>query len=502
MLKFNKPSWGPENTNLDYTFLMAGETPISKPIDLTGHTLTGLSPERSDALKLDFVERVRGQTRQRRKTIRKSEILEWTMNIGLSTGGKIWTPVMQKARLGLSGCPTDFYLIRDCPPSNEHAHAWIYIDGQIDEPEPVNDPVVASGTGDFVDEQAPVSLSKRQLMYAVGGFRRYVASAELYAVEFFGEDCTGCSDVINANIIAVGGNGTAAMLVVRTTDRFANVTTPNTSAAATGSIGQDVHSNGDLIIIPFSNDVLAEAASGGVLVSSNSGTTLTAAASLPAVTPPALWGATGLPGIYYICGGNTGAQSVLYESTNGNTWTSVSSPALPSTKALLAIDADTEEGNIYIVGESGTMLKGTIAGGATVVSALTPPGSPGHLRAVKVLGTDHVAIAGANGYYAETFDGGTNWTRPIVNAGTDTIYSIAGDRFRTMMGAAEKVDMRDVISEFDYNLQTLQEGVILADNVRGMAMAEDEEGFNTFVAVTDNNSGSDVIVFEPFHPGA
>ena len=495
--------WGDEITNASYSLLMAASNPADKPILLEQHAVNSVSAERVDALFKEYFELVNGENRPRRKVLRRGFVQGWTWNLvhGL---GAIWTPSLQLSRGATAQETRDFYFRFNCPSNDDAAHAWIYPESVVDESEPLVDPVVSSG-GEVLSEQSPVNSPRRLLIYNPKAYERVtVSSVPMYAVAFMTSDCNSAEAEPYSAILAAGGDGAGDITLLRSYDRFATYDTLDTSIVADGSLPSDLYTEGNLIIMPWTDAALATAAAGGIAVSVDRGESVVAA-TLPA-SPGPIWGVTKFGNTYIAVGGATGAQATMFESTDGKTWTAVSNANLPATSALLAIDANPDTGEAFAVGEDGTCLKITISANAFAITVLDPTDTGDEdLHSVKVFGvhkgSTHVSVGGASGFYAESVDGGATWTEPPTTAGgSDVVRAIGGDRVRAAIGAATALAFRDILTSNEYEDKTLEDGATIGGSIWDISSGRDNfNGFNYFAAVT-NAANGEIIVCQPPTP--
>lgn len=503
-VRYLPPQWGPTlnsqagNTNLDYQLLMRADDPLTSPIDLTGHAITGMSAERQEALKADYIERVNGQNVSRRSTIRQGQVLEWTFTLGHGSKGAIWTPTLQKS-FDSTLCPTDFFQKKNCSPNADEAHAWIYHDVIIDESEPASDPVVITG-GEVVTQQSPCTSTKRSIMYGIGAYPRPDGTQPYYDVTFLSPDCPGCGAIPNSDLVAVGGDGSSTMLVAKSSDRGGTVEELDTSAFGAGIIGNTVVNQGSVLVIGYSDDVLASATDGGVAVSVDLENLVEATVD---TSFGPIWGASAIPGLFMVVGGPSGGQSTAFISVDGSNYEEIESANLPATQAALAVAADPDTGAFYVVGEGGLCLKGQISGEGFVFTALTPTNiGSDDLFSVHVFAKDFIGVGGEDGYFAISTDGGSTWLVPTTNAGTNTVHAIAGDRYRLVIGADDQIGMADILSNFAFENIVLKNAATLTGPVRGIAMSKDQKtGFNYFAIVSADAAG-ELLVAQPAHPNA
>lgn len=495
-MAFNPPFWGDTQTSKDYEMFMGAASPIDEPISLVGHSLTGLTPELIDPVTVQEVEKVRGKIVNIRRTLRAAEQIALTGTIGF--GHKLWTPAMQAARRAGSACEVIFYAVRLCPSDTDQEHAYIWPEVLMNQPTRVNDPITIDETNP-IEWQAEFTAPRELVLWSTAGSELTDLSDPLYAVAFLQDDCQGCTEDFYTRLVAVGGpgGGTAAR-VYTSDDRFGSYALMTHSAPA-GSIANSVFVDGSVVLVGFANNVApGSATTGGTLFSVDSGEN----GSLDTDITLPVWGVTKAFGQYVAVGGTTGDGGRVWTSADGTSWDEVSSDAIPTDQPLTAIDFDSEAGAVYVVGGDGTVLKGRSSGGTINFTELTDHGATGLLRAVNVFADDHVAIGGASGFYAESIDGGEDWTTPDV-PGTAIVYAIAGTEERAMVGVASAggAYVRDVLTKFLYEAEDYADGVTLTGDVTGIAIDKSDvlENFNYFAAVTDDG---EVVLYKPNYPNS
>lgn len=506
---FLPESWGGDNTNKDYHPLMQGTTAIDSPISLNGHTIGSFSEETIDALKVDYFQRVGGVNIQRRRTARPERVVERSFTMQLGTGGQVWTPLKNIVDREDPNIRVTIYANRDCPAKGEYAHTYIWPDCTLGSATRANDLVAIQDSGDFVDESVSINTSLELLLWAKGANKQTVSESTtaLYGVTFLPDTC-GTSSTLQArfqDLIAVGGDGTGALICLKTSNRFAN-TSVIATGAPTGSIGNAVLADeSGLVLVPYSDALLATAATGGIVYSQSSGDANTwADASMPS-TPGPIWDVAYSGSFYIAVGGATGAQATAFLSSDGTTWTALSSGVLPSTSAALAVDFDVDAGLIWIACEDGKLLKGTTSGNSIALSVVSLPGTPSSdLNAVRVLSEGQVAVGGASGYYAESVDEGATWTRPGTSAGTDAILAIGGEKEASYVGSATKFDERSVQTNKSYSRKALESGATISGAITDIAVPDFNalERINYAAFVTNKADGGEIVMVTPFYPNA
>lgn len=499
--------WGSPNNTHEYRLFMEGTTPVAELVSLEQHTVSDFSTEKDEPLKYRYEVIVNGRKVIREKIVRGERVISRSFTLVMGEGGKIWTPALQKARRYDEDCETDFFLIRTCSNADDE-HAFIWPKARLSAPERSDGALVTMDTGEMIKWQAAGFLEEEYLLFQLGVWKRTSAAMSLYAVAPISEECTNCSDAPNDNWAAAGGDGgvTDDVLLLVTDDRFATVTTVDTTAITDGNIGQCVLTDGDLIIVGYADEVFGTpATAGGILYTADLGATASADATMPA-TPGPIRALGKWNGIYLAAGGISGGQATLFESVDGADWTAVTATELPATKAITAMAVDEDNDAFYLVGETGLCLKGISSAGAISLSAITLPNiSTTDLHSVAALDSKRVAVGGASGYYAESFDGGVVWYQPATVAGASTIFSVEGVGFRAILGAATALSQRDPLqtSKNRYKAKTLEDGATVAGNIQGIAKSNEAiGGANYFVAVTDEAAGGNILVLQPFYPDA
>lgn len=495
MANFNPPKWGGETTSKDWEMFISGQTLIDEPISLIGHSLTGLTPETLDAVTIPVVEKIRGRIQNRIKTLRAAQVTGMTGTLGF--GNALWTPAMQKARQAGS-CEVTLYIDRLCPADSDERVTYFFPETVLAQPTRVNDPVTVDETNS-VEWQSEFRAPNEYVLWTQGGYELTDLSDPLYALTTVTEECAGCDDTVYQRFVAVGG--TNSLVAVKSEDRFGDFDYLTFTSAPASHVGTSVWSEGDVILMGFANtaDYLT-AATGGTYFSADGG--VTAMSRDTNISAP-VNGVARYAGQYLAVGGVGGGQAMVWTSTNGVDWTSVSSAALPANAALSAVSVDEENGVFYAVGENGLVLKGRLSGSSITLSALTPAAvTTQDLFTVKVLGDDHVAIGGASGAYDESLDGGDTWESPSF-PGTNTVYAIAGSNDRVITQSAGVFYVRDVQTKNVFTSMTaqLKDGAAVTGNVRGLFNDNKDllDRHNYFAAVT---SGGEVYQFRPQYPNA
>lgn len=480
----------------DYILKMDGATPVSLPENLVGHTMTSPNVDLSDALNVTRAVLKNGRIRTITVTKRAPEVRGRQYTIGFPDGA-LWTPVVQLSLR--TGCRSTFYMVYACPEDYRIEHAQILPDALIDPLQPEGD-VILTEEDALIKHTSTLRIADEYRLWNLGFSKLYTegAAVDFNAIAPLTVDCPDCADIPGLSFLAVGGDGTAVPLLEKTDDRFATQDTL-VSGAAAAQRGTAVAQDGSVIVVGTSSVVAPAAAStGSARISFNGGTNWSA---VTGVAEP-IFDAVIRGNLIMLVGGiGSGAAKLYVSFDRGASFSAVSSTALPATSALTAIDYDVERDKFYAVGEAGTLLAITVSGSSVVVSDISGnlAGAPALLNDVKVLATDFIAVGGAAGYYAESFDGGVTFTQKAV-AGSTAITSIAGTKYRTLVSAGSVLYKRDVLSNYDWAVVALEGGDTITGSIREVREVETfDSNFNMFVLVTD---AGEVVLGKPFYPNA
>lgn len=484
---FTPNKWGPARSSKDYEIFMEGSNCVSAPISLLEHAISDFSRELSDPVQVPVTEKVRGKIRTYNKTFRPAEVIETTFTLGFPNS--LWTPALDKARKG-GGCTVDMWARYLCPSDVRFEHAYIFPETVLDPTEFANAFVTNTTDTELVEETSTAHITQEEVIYALGFSLLRDQSAAVYSVAFDPEDCAGCTDAVFQDMVAVGANNG----IFHSDDRFASQSTPTHSLPA-NSVVTAVLADGAKKIIAF-RDVaaIATAASGGLAVSDDDGATYTIVSGIA----DAMNGLAKYNNLYLAVGGDGGAQSRLYYSTNGLSWTAVTGTALPATSAATAVAVDAVNNVFYIVFEDGELVSGTSNGSAIVLSDIAAglPGTPGDLFAVAVLAPGFIAVGGAAGYYAESHDGGVTFANTFA-PGANAVLAIAGTCYRTLVGSGAAVYERSVLTDMAFKARTPESGVSFSGNVTSIVMAEGD--YNYFLVGTADGN---IFLGKPHYPNA
>lgn len=489
--------WGGVQTSDKYQVLVSGDTPLSPLQDLTGHALTGFNSETSEAVDYNMVMLEGNRIVNRMIRVKPVEMNAITFTLGM--GGYLYSEMRRRLDQNPK-CPMLLYARRLCSENPSAGHTYIWEDVSFGPVTRTDDFIPIDGSANVVQWQTEAHSSREVILWALTGSVLSDLTPPLYAVTFVPEDCDDCSFETPYQIFyATGGTGATAdpMIVYRTQNRFTSVSTL-TTPAPNGTVGMSVWAQGERVMVGFSDDSDPNvAATGGVVFSENNGSTW----SIDVGITEAVFGVGRFNNLFVAIGGSsTGGR--FWHSANGVNWTTLSSSAVSSAPILRAIAFDYSEHVAWIVGNSGTLLRVTPNGSSFTVTDVSSslPGTPGHLHAVAVLGQRRVAVGGASGYYAESYDGGLTWHQLAI-PGSGAVTSISGNGHRTVVTVGTTFAFRDADSDNAFKIKPLANGAALAGTIRGTAHPTDhhQNSFNYFCFVTGSG---EIGLFKPNYPKA
>lgn len=482
--------WGPSEgiDSKDYILLMDGDTEVSSPYRLLGHTLTNANVNLNDALQATRVRFRNGRIETVQITKRAAFELSRSYSIGIPTGA-LYSEVM---RAIWNGCRKTFYTKYLCPTDSRFNHADIMPDAVLDPIQPDGDVITVDDTN-LIQYTTTINTPEQIRLWAIEYGLVYTpgTSNQIHAVAFATEDCPTCADVAGFGLFAVGGNGTTS-LDISTDDRFATTTAMTIAGATDYTTG--VYTDGSLVVATFSDALDGAATAGGIEVSYDAGANFSAIAGL--TTPLFDIGAVG--SLLIAVGGTTsGGVVVQVSSDNGSSWTSVD-PGIASDFAV-AYAEDTENEMGYFVTDGGELHRITPSGSSVAYVDLTAnlPGTP-TLTDVAVLGAGHIMVVGDTGYAAESLDGGATFTE-LSFAGATDLTAVGGNRYRTIVGGAGgALYERTVMTDYRFTSITSVVGGTFTGAVTDIAMNVNDD-FNRFAI-----SGLDgkILILKPYYPNA
>lgn len=492
------PKWDELSvTNKNYVLLMRGNDYHDNLIELPGYSLGAPEPNTQDPTMVREYNLEGGIVTERERYLRKAFHRSFSLTIGLLAGA-IWTPIDKLASHPRT-LKRDVFSLYLCPPDSRYGHFRRFPDAVFSEPIDAVDMITVE------DEEVPIERTTElgtPSMFIYWDARGTEVDTEanadpVYGISFINEDCD--DDPLGTDHqkgIYGGGDGTAAAVLERTTNRFAATTTA-THSISVGDVVTDILMIGDVGVLTFS-DVFdhATAATGGVAYTTDAGVTWTIAAS--PTTP--MYSVSNGGGRWWI----TGTDGLVYYSNTLTTWTQFTT-GLVANDHLLASDYDHGTGRLYIVGHDETnalayyIVGNTISDISSDVNATT-----NILRDVRVLEGNHVATVGASGTMRENSkasDGGT-WTTVSVAGTTDDLYAVEGDGARTWVAGGSAIYERSPITDPTcqvFKAITLNPGTTIGGNIVGGATGLQYNGSN--YALFSSDVG-EIILVAPNTPDA
>lgn len=474
--------WGPPNgiDSRDYVLLMSEADPSRYPLHLESHTLGSPSQDLSDPLTVSFTALRNDRMVMIRKTKRPSEEMGRTYTLGFPSA--LWTPALEIAEQGGS-ITRDFFMLYLSPSDIKYSHFYVYPEGTLDRPVEAGDVITVEDTA-IINKTTTLRVTTQETHYWLGLDLILDSGNKIYAVATRPD----VEDGINRGAVAAGGTGVANYGVI-TADRFATQDTITFPAGipATSFI-TDVLCIGRNIYVTFADDAdpHGAGAAGGVAYSPD-GTNWTVSTG---VTDP-MYGLALFNGLIYA----VGAGGAMYKSANGVTWDAVTLTGITSDFAAMAVDEDNSLA--YLVGGSGAFMTMTTDEQVSDLSTVAGTGTT-NLSAVHVLAPNHVAIGGAAGFYAESYDvDGGVWTVGVIGGASDAVAAISGTRYRVVAGAGGTLYERSLLTDMDFQAQDFLYGGSVTGDITDIAMNEGNDNF--FLVGFDSG---EVGVYKPQYPGA
>lgn len=492
--------WIDDVTSKDYELMMAGDTVLDTPSSLINHALVSPSPNSSDVVTRRKHKKRLGKIFEEEVVLRTAQQLSQTFTV--ITGPVVESPILRAAR-DEPGCEQTLFLMYLCPENDNENHCYIYDKGKTSEPVRVNDPYPIDETT-LAQWQMEFRIIRELLLKETVIFKGAIEANTdpLYAVAFMTQDCVNCGDARNESLLATGGDGTSAMVILKSTDRLQTLTA-KTATAPAGSVGTSIWTSGDIALIGFSDldktqyGETTEPASGGTQYSVDGGDTWTIDTD---VSVPVM-GVTSFLGQLLACGGAGGGAAWLAESDNGISWTQITNASFPADEAFVDIAVDEVNEVFYVVTQAGTIFKGFYQGDNFAFASLTLPATiPAKVFSVEVDEDNRVRVGGASGYLAESLDGGVTWS-VVATAGTNNLLSHKGKRWRSLLGNGAALQERSPLPYSNSNFVTraLANGQTTSGNVTGVAKTTDnEDDYSYWAYVTDAGETAFIRDNSPF----
>ena len=484
--------FGPRNgiDSKDYILYMQGNKGVTdKPVQLLGHGLS--SPNVNLTEPVSFSEVVISQGRVITISRVKRAAYETGRTYTINMPSALWTPAMEAALK--NGCVTTFYLRYTCP-ERIYNHFEVIPEGVMSPPVPAEDLITTSDDTNMISFTSELTAPKQLRGWAIGYENIYDAgSASIQAIAFRTADCVDCAEAGAMSLVAVGGDGVAAPSVWLTKDRFSTVTTPTLPGATAGDVAKAVYTKNDTILVAtYTGTSFSAATQGNMYLSVDGGDSFTQLALTDVIAD--IFEAAGM---IFAVGKDSSSQAVIWVSDNmGRNWSQISSAALPASTSLMSGSYDEVTGKIYFVGGT-KLLVGRIVGATltlTDISANLPTVTS--LQRVLVIGKNELLVGGTSGYLVQSRDGGLTFEK--LNVGNGDVRGIAGNQYRLVVTAGNKIFERTVMTDNDLVQVVLEDGQAVLGNYTHLAMAP-EHDFNRFAACT---TAGEVVFAKPFYPNA
>jgi len=487
--------FGPRNgiDSKDYIPYMQGpDGPTSKPVSLLGHSFTAPNSNLTDAVTFTDVEIYKGQVRTVSRVKRAAYETSRTYTIGFPSS--LWTPAMERANN--TGCKTTFFLKYNCAEDPIYNHFDVFPDATMNPPVEAEDIVTNGDETNIITATSEIQVPKKLRGWALGYEVIYDAgTAAINAIAFRTAECEMCSEAGALALVAVGGNGTAAPAVWSTKDRFSSVTTPALTGSTAGDVAKAVWTRGDNIVVStYTGLSLTAATAGGLYVSVDGGATFSKISNVTDVIAD-IFEASGM--LFAIGKNSTGSAVIWTSDNNGQSWTSVTSTALPASTILKSGSYDPETGRLYFVGGT-KLLVGKMIGMSLTLSDISSslPTTVSSLNRVLVIGGGELVIGGDSGYLVTSRDSANTFIR--LSVGSANITGIAGNQYRLVVAAGNTLYERTIMTDNDFRRINLQNGQTITGNYNHVVMAPDDD-FNRYAAVT---TSGEVVFGKPFYPNA
>lgn len=326
-----------------------------------------------------------------------------------------------------------------------------------------------------------------------------IATSSLYAVLFtYADSAQALKSGYTPKDILVGGLSTNGYLGVGSSssdsiqDRWDTLSAISNSIGAGNIVTSLVGSNGVYVGTWADDPDPATATDGGTFSYVNGTVTLGTSISTP------MYGCAAIDGDFVF----VGKGGVVYTSDSLTPATLTQVTHAVTSEHMMAVAGDPDNDVFYIVTSSGSLLT-LVASSVSDISAYLP-GSPSDLRSVAVLGDDHIAVGGANGYYAEHLEA-TNasasnpYTQSTLNGGSGTVRAIAGETTRVLCGVDTKLFERSLLTINDVILQFQEltiDGGAPSGNITDIKMLTRYNEPNFAVAVT---ASAEILYLNPQH---
>lgn len=492
----NSVRFGPPNgiDSMDYVLHMAPINDVTgTPENLIGHSLEAPNVNFTDSITETTVRLSNGRIIPVARVKRSPVETNRTMTIGIPSA--LWTPLLQRTQN--NQCKSTFFLVYICPEDEIYNHWEVIPEGTLN-PAVAATALITIEDGEMITHTTDLDAPMQIRGWALGFEPIHtVAATQLNTVAFNNDECNGCDGLYGFEMTIGGGDGTAAPTFLTTEDRFATSTALTHSASA-GDFVKSILIEGDLILTSHYDSLtdFAAATGGGLTRSVDRGVTNSAVSGYTHIVSKIFRAKNTL----FAVGVTTGGDGVIsFSDDDGITWSDVGSAAIPTTDTIVDGAYDESTGKLYFVSAGGVLLTGRKSGSVVSLADVSSNlvGSPASLSSVAVLYAKTVIVGGASAYLAQSVDGGMTFSS-ITLPTTSNVSAIAGNAWRTVVGAAGALFERTAVTKGRFQAITLENGTTVSGNITDIAMAPDDD-FNRFAAVTD---AGQTIMGKPFYPNA
>lgn len=473
--------WGPPNGvhSKDYVLFMENPDPLKPAYMLESHTLDTPTQNLTDALLFKRTAVLNGRIVTKDIVGRSAEETSRDYPLGFPMGA-LDSPALNLARRG--GCVADFYRVFLCPTNECYEHFWVLENGRMDPPVFGENPITVDDVVEIF-ETSTIHVEQEYLYlhldaYVIHTVDLGLGTGTLRSVAACPGNCPDCGDCVNTIYVGGddGGVGTETAYLAVSNDRGATWTEVDldvlTGGDTTGMIINSISCYGDYIWAAMSDTAYGAAALGGVVFSTDGGTTWT----VPATPAVAMFTTFMLNGVPYVAGLNGN----IWKANDGINWEQVTQTVL-TTEDLLGSAVDVDENVAYIVGTAGSAV---VYDGTAIIDISAPLAAlavpPTVLFDAHVLERNRVQVSGATGFIAESRDGGTTWTALSVAASVGDVFALEGNAHRALASVDGNLYNRTIMTDWKYTQIGYKYNPSLAGDLVSLAKLEDQ---NYFVGV-------------------
>jgi hypothetical protein len=481
--------WGPALHTFSYHMLMSAEHSYDDLIDLRCYTLSDADYTLSDPIEVNCVEFRGGQLVPVTITLRGARVqkVDWTLTI--PQGYTLWNEIQV---LSESECRRDLILCYLCPQRTEYNHFVRIPDFTVGSLQRQGTFVEgADGGGTPLTAQTTLSATGQDLTYYYTDFVLAQTNGDaVHAVSWAEEECAGCTSVRFLD----GYFGGAALNLEITTDRFVNGTDLSPTLPAL-SIVTDILVNGNNIVITYADTAdPATAATGGIAVSADAGTTFTDLSTAGNAPVEAFFDVAFAGGTYVA----VGSDGNIAQSNTLASFTAVTN-TVAATADFYTIEYF-EDQSVFLIGgvDAGAGVVLTYNSNIQVIIDITASVSTAAAQAITDIHSrdNWVAVAGVN-FYTES-DDFSIWSDRLLPASGDTY--LAGDAYEVYAAIGTSIYRSDPCSSRQWKEVVARDGTttIAGDytDIQGI-----DTSLQRFWIVAGTDAG-ELVIASPRFPNA